>query len=85
MSYKIDKDVPMPDISISPRLKYPWNEMMPGNSVLVPLEEVSKGGVNTIRSSAISWLRRNRPDWGCTVRMESTGARVWFYDKSDFE
>lgn len=83
MSYKIEKDVPLPDLSVSARLKYPWNLMGPGESVFIDMDEVTKGKVNLIRSSATTWLARNRPSWRCTVRAQDGGARVWFYEPGE--
>lgn len=76
--YEIRRDVPLPTRGMS---KYPWPEMEAGDCVFIPLEEVTKGKVNNVRTAATSWLARNRPELECTVEMDrdAGGARVWFY------
>ena len=77
-TYSVDKDVPVP--AQTQGLKYPWDKMNAGDSVLIPWEEERSNRYlqANVYAAAKQWLGRHRPDMACTTRSETDGLRVWF-------
>jgi hypothetical protein len=69
MTFKIDTDVPLP--LLTGRMKYPWNSLTPGDSVLfeVPAE------YPRILNAAYGYARRN--NWKITTHVGPEGLRIW--------
>jgi hypothetical protein len=76
MTYKIEKNVPMP-LAVA-RGKYPWNSMEAGDSILVPHRNA-----NGARQAAYVWIKNNRPGLGIKTQMEDDGTRIWFKKKGE--
>ena len=79
MSYKIEKNVPIEPNRMRRRVKYPWDEMESGDSILMPVEEGDnpEDARRKYSNSAREWLRRNREGWVVRTRLEENGIRLW--------
>ena len=85
--YKIEKGIAIPPPWGGRGTKYPWPDMQPGDSVLIPMTEADKERLRAGRGSsgayqaARSWVRHNRPDWKIVGRRESDAVRIWFVER----
>lgn len=77
--WKIDHDVPIPRI----RIRYPWPQMGPGDSVLIPWRDGDDHQKRRalLQTASSQYLRLNRPDLKGVVRIVDGGVRVWFVDR----
>lgn len=77
MTYKIQKNVPMPASkrgrgSPATHLKYPWPDMKVGDSFEAPVTQSS------LAATARGWARRNRKTWTfATRKVAKNRCRVW--------
>ncbi len=69
MTFKIDKDAPLPDRL---RDKYPWNDMDVGDSFLVPLIHLGR-----IRAAMGARNWRDKHVRHFMMRTTEEGIRVW--------
>jgi hypothetical protein len=81
MSFKIEKNVPLYPRRGKPwRRKYPWWEMEPGDSFLVPKD---KGA--SAQGSGINFCRRHRKNCRIERRTEGDFVRFWLLLKKTEE
>lgn len=78
--WEISSNVPQPPNR--GRLKYPWPFMEAGQSVYIECPDDGPQP-NSVRSSAMHWVKRNRPDLVVSAMKEDNGVRVWFYKKGE--
>lgn len=72
--YKIEKGVPMP----RPPQIYPWADMEPGDSFLLPCEPAERERVgNRARNAAASFAMKRGLDWKFRIRSVEGGMRIW--------
>lgn len=72
--YKIEKGVEMP----RPPQLYPWADMEPGDSFLVPCVAAERGKVgNRIRNAAERFIEVRKLDWKFRYRSVKGGVRIW--------
>lgn len=69
MSYKIEKNVPLPD-GYPGRQKYPFDQMEIGDSILVP----GPVGIR-VSNAAYQWGKANKRKF--RGKMTSEGMRIW--------
>jgi len=80
MDYQIAKNIPLPYIRT--RLKYPWPDMEPGDSILIepPFTDSdskkSPAGISAAMSGK-RWLKLYRPEWYILCAREDDGIRIW--------
>jgi hypothetical protein len=72
--FKIEKNIPIPKADRGPgpgrNEKYPWSEMVPGDSFFVPETKVS-------RIYGAAWKASKRHNVKFVVRKVGDGVRVW--------
>lgn len=74
--YKIEKGVSMASGRRSP--KYPWPDMEPGDSIVVPLDgRPPHSRRATVHRSAITWAALNEPGAKYATRVVEGGIRIW--------
>lgn len=77
--FEISSDIPPPK-----RAKYPWDEMEPGDSFLVPCADEDKRRVQmSMNSAASSWCKNNRPDLMHATSQVEDGVRIWLLPKNE--
>lgn len=78
--FKVEKGV-----RIGRRTKYPWPDMEPGDSFLVPWDdEVPPHALQKrVHSVGARWCQNNRPDLAVRTRLRENGVRVWLVTKGD--
>ena len=82
-SFKIQKNIPLPEDMRSRASKYPWNIMEVGDSIFIPLEEGDDGKrmKNRISQSCRNFGKKQDPQWRYALRYrledEVSGVRVW--------
>lgn len=67
--FQIDTGVEMP----RGRTKYPFGEMLPGDSILFTKEKQA----NSARVSALRFVRAHEPQWQFQLRKVEKGWRLW--------
>ena len=74
--YKIDKGITMPR---PPRGHlYPWHDMEPGDSFLLPCEPAERERVgNRARNAGASFAKKRGLDWKFSIRSVEGGMRIW--------
>ena len=75
MTYKIDKNVPIPESNLRGS-KYPIREMKVGDSFYLE----SEGEVKGARDAALKHIKRQKngyKDWDYTTRKDGDGYRLW--------
>lgn len=79
---KIERNIPIPQISFGRQLSYPWPSMRPGDSILVPVSKAGKSGHRAARSF-VEWRARNiRTDLRLICRTVAPGmVRIWMTTK----
>jgi len=79
--YKIEKSVPIPD-PYEQRRKYPFSDMAPGDSFVVPKEKA-----NAAQAIGRRFVERHRPDMQVVQRTEpdGKGVRVWLHLRKEEE
>ncbi len=73
----IERNVPVPEARQGIQ-KYPWHEMKPGDSFVVPLERMDGA-----RYAGRAWCARHKPEWMVVTRKteDNSGLRIWFAEK----
>jgi len=79
---KIEKNVPMPSSELEPGTpgyrKYPWPEMVPGDSFLIRCpESMVKKIRNRLVVSANAYKGRQNNGWDYATRTVPGGVRIW--------
>lgn len=76
MTFKIEKDVPIPASNAGGREqgrgKYPWQNMEVGDSFYF-----SHLLRSSVHCATICWAKRNGREWAFETRDEGRGARIW--------
>lgn len=79
---KIERGIPVPTIHCGKPLSYPWPDMQPGDSILVPVEKCGPSGRRAVKSFSDWAARQSRTDIGITCRTVAPGkVRIWIIAK----
>ena len=73
---KIEKGVEIPESKSGLVRKYPWADMQPGDSFLVPFNGEPAHRVRENATAAASYAKRHF-DWKLCTRTVEGGIRVW--------
>lgn len=65
----IDRGVALP----ASRTRYPFSEMLPGDSILFDSEKKA----TSARVAAVRYAARHNPEWTFTLRRVEAGWRLW--------
>lgn len=80
--YTIEKGVPFDHVKRGPGYVYPWPQMEPGDSFVVPLNGRDSHSVrNSVTTSASYFILKHRPGLMCRTSVEGDGLRVWLIAK----
>lgn len=78
---RVDQGVPIPKMrrrGKPPPFKYPWSEMKPGDSFLMPYDGRAPGkAASSLTGLAHQFNRNNGKEWTWTTRREKGGVRIW--------
>lgn len=80
--FVVESGIPVP--SYTRKSKYPWDEMVAGDSFYVPPEdeEEDQEAVKA-RMTAVTYSNASKRGFQGAVRYEADGVRVWFLEPSE--
>ena len=84
--YEVRAGVDIPPLRVgSGSEKYPWTEMGPGDSFLIPVDRQNFTARHKIQSAVQGngrlWCNRHRPECKTVTRSVEDGIRVWMVSR----